>query len=176
LNDLPVNLFDAAVYICLFVAVVSGFRTGLLRGLATIFGYLAAAPVAVVAAPYLTPFLIEQFKVPPAQNGLVFAGLFLVIGFVLGVLLRLAVSEIVGADINLPDRAAGAMLGAVRVILLAVLMVVVFDRIIPAGREPAFLAGSKLRPILSEAGQAGLKTLPSDIADTIDKIKKQQRL
>lgn len=176
MNDLPINLFDAAVYLCLFVTVVAGFRTGLLRSLATMFGYLAAAPVAVVAAPYFTPFLIEQFKVPPAQTGLVFAALFLVIGFVLGTLLRLAVSEIVGVDISLPDRMAGAMLGAVRIVLLAVVMVVVFDRIIPAGREPAFLTGSRLRPILSEAGQAGLKTLPSDIADTIDRLKKQRGL
>ncbi len=176
MNDLPVNPFDAAVYVCLAVAVLSGLRSGLLRSLATIFGYLAAAPVAVLAAPTLTPFLIEQFKVPPAQTGLVFAGLFLAIGFILGMLLRLAVSEIVGPEISLPDRVAGAMLGAVRVVLLAVLMVVIFDRIIPAGREPAFLTGSRLRPILSEAGQAGLKSLPSDIADTIDRIKKQRGL
>jgi hypothetical protein len=33
-----------------------------------------------------------------------------------------------------------------------------------------------LRPILSEAGQAGLKSLPSDIADTIDRLKKQRAL
>ncbi len=176
MNDLPVNLFDAAVYVCLAVAVVSGLRSGLLRSLATIFGYLAAAPVTVVAAPYLTPFLIAQFKVQPAQTGLVFAALFLAIGFILGVLLRLAVSEIVGPEIGLPDRVAGAMLGAIRVVLLAVLMVVIFDRIIPAGREPAFLTGSRLRPILTQAGQAGLKSLPSDIADTIDRLKKQRGL
>ena len=176
MNDLPVNPFDAAVYVCLAVAVIAGLRSGLLRSLATMFGYLAAAPVAVVAAPYFTPFVIEKFKVPPEQTGLVFAGVFLVIGFVLGALLRLAVSEIVGVDISLPDRMAGAMLGAVRIVLLAVVMVVVFDRIIPAGREPAFLTGSRLRPVLSQAGQAGLKSLPSDIADTIDKLKKQRGL
>ena len=38
----PINPFDAAIYICLFVAVVMGFMTGLLRSLATIFGYVAA--------------------------------------------------------------------------------------------------------------------------------------
>ncbi len=171
-----VNLFDAAVYLCLAVAIITGFRSGLLRSLATIFGYLAAAPVAVTAAPYISPMLIEQFKVPPAQTWLVFAALFLVIGFVLGALLRLAISELVGVDISLPDRMAGAMLGAIRIVLLAVLMVVIFDRIIPAGREPAFLAGSQLRPILSQAGQAGLKSLPSDIADYIDQLKKQRGL
>ena len=170
------NPFDTAVYVCLAVAVITGFRSGLLRSLATILGYVAAAPVAVTAGPYISPLLIAQFKIPPAYTGLVFAVLFLVIGFVIGALLRLAVREIVGVDISAPDRMAGAMLGAARIVLLAVLMVVIFDRIIPAGREPAFLAGSQLRPILSQAGQAGLKSLPSDIADYIDQLKKQRGL
>jgi membrane protein required for colicin V production len=71
---------------------------------------------------------------------------------------------------------AGALLGAVRVGLLAVLIVVIFDRIIPAGREPAFLKGSQLRPILSQAGRAGLKSLPPDIEDYIDRLKRQRGL
>jgi membrane protein required for colicin V production len=57
---------------------------------------------------------------------------------------------------------------------LAVLMVVIFDRIIPAGREPAFLTGSRLRPMLSQAGQAGLRSLPPDIADYIDRLKRER--
>jgi membrane protein required for colicin V production len=170
------NLFDAAVYICLFVAVVAGLRSGLLRGLATIVGYVAAAPVAVAAAPYLSPILIEQFKIAPAQTWAMFAGMFLVIGFVLGLLLRLAVGELAGSKISAPDRAGGALLGAVRVLLLAMLMVLIFDRIIPEGREPAFLAGSKLRPILSQAGKAVLKSLPPDVADTIDRLKRDRGL
>jgi membrane protein required for colicin V production len=168
------NLFDAAIYLCLAVAIIAGFRSGLLRSLATIFGYVAAAPLAVAAAPYLTPVLISQFNLPPAQAWLGFAGIFLVIGFVLGALLRLAISELIGPDISAPDRMAGAFLGAVRVVLLAVLLVVIFDRVIPAGREPAFLAGSQLRPILSQAGQAGLKSLPPDIADYIDRLKRER--
>ena len=55
-------------------------------------------------------------------------------------------------------------------------MVVIFDRIIPAGREPAFLKGSQLRPILSEAGQQGLKSLPPDVEDYIDHLKRQRGL
>ena len=93
---------------------------------------------------------------------------------VLSALLRLAISEMVGADISIPDRLAGALLGAVRIGLLAVLMVVIFDRIIPADREPAFLTGSQLRPMLSKAGQAGLKSLPPDVTDFIDRLKRQR--
>jgi membrane protein required for colicin V production len=62
----------------------------------------------------------------------------------------------------------------VRIGLLAVLMVVIFDRIIPSNRQPPFLADSRLRPILSMAGQQGLKTLPPDVADFIDQLKKQR--
>jgi membrane protein required for colicin V production len=168
------NLFDAAVYICLFLAVAMGFHAGLLRSLATIFGYLVAAPLAVAVAPYITPGVMDQLRLQPAQNWMVYTGIFLVIGIVLSALMRHALNEVVGPRIGIPDRFAGALLGAVRIGLLAVLMVVIFDRIIPAGREPAFLAGSQLHPLLSQAGQAGLKSLPPDIEDYIDRLKKQR--
>lgn len=174
--DLPVNLFDGAVYICLAVAIIAGLRSGLLRSLATIFGYVIAAPVAVAIVPYLTPFLAERFNLPPAQMSLAFFVVFLVIGFVLAALLRGAVGEIAGNRISAPDRAAGACLGAVRVLLLAVVIVLVFERLIPAGREPAFLTGSKLRPVLAAAGQEGLRKLPSDVTDYIDRIKRERGL
>ncbi len=169
---LPINLFDGAVYLCLAIAVIAGFNSGLLRSLATIFGYLAAMALAVA----LTPFVIAQFHIPPAQTWVAYVAVFFVAGLLLGALLRLAVSELIGPDVSAPDRIAGALLGAVRVGLLAVLIVVIFDRIIPAGREPAFLKGSQLRPILSQAGRAGLKSLPPDVADYIDRLKRERGL
>jgi membrane protein required for colicin V production len=140
MGSLPMNPFDAAVIIIALVAVINGFRSGLLRSLATIFGYVCAMPLAVAAAPYLIPVLNNQFHLSPAQNWLALFGVFFAIGFVLSALLQLAVSAIAGPDVGLPDRAAGAVLGAVRIVLLAVVMVLIFDRIIPAGREPASLA------------------------------------
>src|SRR6185312_5396847 len=65
---LGMNAFDAAVYLCLFVAVVMGFIAGLLRSLATIFGYVAGMGIAVAAAPYLTPLVSTQFKLLAGQG------------------------------------------------------------------------------------------------------------
>jgi membrane protein required for colicin V production len=141
--SLPINPFDAAVYICLFVAVVMGFMSGLLRSLAAILGYGAAMGLAVALAPQLSPLLIERFKWPPAQAWLVFAVVFLAAGMALSAMLRFAIREMVSPQVSIPDRVAGALLGAVRVGLLAVVLVLVFDRIIPPGREPAFLQGSQ---------------------------------
>ncbi len=88
--------------------------------------------------------------------------------------MRMMVGELTGKDIGVVDRMAGAMLGAVRIVLLAVVLVLIFDRIIPPGREPAFLAGSKLRPILLAAGQQGLQSLPPEVVDTIDRLKRER--
>jgi membrane protein required for colicin V production len=167
------NTFDAVVYICLFVAVIMGFQSGLLRSLATIFGYITAMPAAIAASPYLARFLSSQSIQSPALNWLALFAVFLLIGMALSALLRIAVSEIVGSDISIADRSAGAMLGAVRVGLLAALMVLIFDRIIPANNQPAFLIDSRLRPMLSVAGQWGLTSLPPGVPAYIDRLKQQ---
>jgi membrane protein required for colicin V production len=170
------NSFDAAVYVVGIVAVVSGFNAGFLRSIATIVGYLAAMPIAVAATPHLSAAFADKFSAPGLQSPLLFIGVFLVAGIVLGSLLRTAISETVGERISLPDRLAGSMLGAVRIVLVAVTMVLIFDRIIPLDRQPAFLTGSQLRPILLMAGQQGLKSLPPDVTAYIDQLKKAQRI
>jgi membrane protein required for colicin V production len=173
---LSTNVFDAAIYICLFVAVVVGFMTGLLRSLATIFGYVGGMGVAVAAAPRVTPLLTTYLKMPTPQTWLVIVAIFVAAGAVLSALLRLAVSEMVSPNISIPDRIAGAFLGAFRVGLLGVLLVLVFDRVIPPGVEPAFLNGSKWRPVLSAAGQHGLQSLPPEVEQYIDQLKRQRRM
>jgi membrane protein required for colicin V production len=168
------NIFDAAVIGTTLLAVVLGYRSGLLRSLATIFGYVLAAPIAIVAAPKLAPLFMAQTPSSAGANGVLFAAVFLGVGLLMGAMLRSAVSLAVGEDISLPDRAAGATLGAVRILLLAVLMVLVFERIIPRKQEPGWLAQSQLRPILAAAGEQGVRTLPPSVIAQIDRMKKQR--
>jgi membrane protein required for colicin V production len=176
MDPLSINSFDAVIYGLVVVAVVMGFRSGLLRSVATIVGYLAAMPFALATAPALALVLTDQFHLAPIQPWAAFCGIFLFSGILLSALLRRAVSDITGPTVSIVDRVAGAMLGAVRIGLLAVLMVVIFDRIIPPNRQPAFLVDSRLRPILSLAGRQGLKSLPPDVADFIDQLKRARRI
>jgi membrane protein required for colicin V production len=175
-NFISTNPFDLAIYVCLFVAVVMGFMTGLLRSLATIIGYIGGMGVAVAAGPRVTPLLTTYLKMPTPQTWIVFVAIFVAAGAGLSALLRLAVSEMIGPNVSVPDRIAGAALGALRIALLAVLLVLVFDRIIPPGREPNFLKGSLWRPALSDAAQHGLQSLPPEVEDYIDRLKRQRRL
>jgi membrane protein required for colicin V production len=170
------NLFDAFITAAALVAIVIGFTSGLLRSVATILGYLLAAPLAVAITPRIVPFVLGNGTLPPDESWLPVVVLFVVFGVAFGALFRNLLNELIDDEISLFDRVAGAVLGAVRIFLVAVLVVVVFDRIIPADHEPPFLAGSKLRPYLSAAGQKGLESLPADVDDYIDRLKRERGL
>ena len=170
------NPFDAVVIAVTLIAILLGFNAGLLRSLATILGYLIAAPIAIALTPHVTALVSGQATLPPDKTSIVLGIVFLVAGLGISALLRLVVNEFIGEDVNLFDRLAGALLGAVRIGLVAVLIVVVFDRVIPADRQPPFLVDSRLRPYLSAAGQKGLKSLPPEVEDTIDRLKRERGL
>lgn len=170
------NSFDAVVTIGLIVAVVTGFNAGLLRSAVTILAYLFAMPIALWAMPMLSPAVAGKLDSPWTQNSLLFFAIFLVAGMVLGKLMRMALDDAIGPETGIFDRLAGAALGAVRVGLVAVTLVLVFDQLVPPGRQPAFLTGSHLRPLLSIAGQKGFKSLPPDVTAHIDRLKKDRRI
>jgi membrane protein required for colicin V production len=163
------NIFDTIVIGITLIAAVVGYRSGLLRSLATILGYVVAAPLAIAVTPVLSTYI----KVNP---GALLFGIFLVGGIFISAGLRSAVNVVAGEDPNTFDRLAGALLGAVRIALVAVLMVLIFDHIIPSNMQPAWLTESRLRPWLSMAAEHGLRTLPPDVIEYIDRVKRAHGL
>jgi membrane protein required for colicin V production len=168
------NSFDAVVAIGLIVAVVTGFNAGFLRSAVNILGYLVAMPIAVWIMSLVSPQFESKLGTPLTQNSLLFFGIFLVSGIVLGKLMRMALDETIGPGAGIGDRLAGATLGAVRVGLIAIMLVLIFDQVVPVDRQPTYLAGSQLRPLLSAAGQKGFRSLPPDVTAYIDRLKKER--
>jgi membrane protein required for colicin V production len=148
----------------------------LLRSAVTILAYLIAMPIAVWATSLVSPGIDGKVDSPWAQNSLLLFGIFLLAGIGLGKLMRMALDETIGPGAGIGDRLAGAALGALRVGLVTITVVVVFDQLVPPDRQPAFLTGSQLRPLLSMAGQTGFRSLPPDVAARIDRLKKDRRI
>ena len=167
-----VSPFDIVVYAVGLVAIVLGFNAGLLRSLATIFGYVAAAPTAVTVTPSVTRFAFGDTQLSPDQAWWALCIVFIALGFVLSALLRTAVKEFISPEIRPFDREAGAPRRRAHRLGCGA-GCSVFDRIIPADRQPQFLAQSQLRPYLSAAGQQGLRSLPPDVETYIDRLKRE---
>jgi membrane protein required for colicin V production len=94
----------------------------------------------------------------------------------LGNMARMAIDETIGSEAGIGDRLAGALLGAARIGLVAITLVLIFDQLVPADRQPAYLIGSQLRPLLSMAGQRGFKSLPPDVTAYIDRLKRDRQI
>jgi membrane protein required for colicin V production len=170
------NSFDIAVCAGLAIAVTTGFNTGLLRSAVTILAYLFATPIAMWVMSAIAPRIGGVVASPLAQNWVLFLVALLAAGMVLGHLARMALNDAIGPDSGIGDRLAGAVLGALRVVMIATTLVLIFDRLVPAERQPPFLKGSRMRPLFSAAGQKGLSSLPPDAAATIDRLKREQRI
>ena len=170
------NSFDVVVCAGIIFASVIGFNAGFLRSAVTILGYLIAMPISVWAMSLVAPQIGNNPVATLVQNSLLFFGIFLAAGIALGKVLQMAVDDVIGPDAGFGDRLAGAALGAVRVGLVAVTLVLIFDRLVPSNLQPGYLTGSQLRPLLSLAGQKGFKSLPPDVVTYIDRLKKDRNI
>ena len=170
------NSFDAAVTIGLVIAVVTGFNAGLLRSAVTILAYLIAMPIAIWAMSFVSQAIGSKPDAPLLENAPILFGIFLAAGIGLAKLMRMALDDTLGAEPGLGDRLAGAALGAVRVGLIATTVVVMFDTLVPSDRQPEYLTASRLRPLLSVAGQRGFQSLPPDAVAYIDRLRKDRRI
>jgi len=169
------NSFDIVVYLALAIAVVAGFKAGLLRSAITILAYLVAMPISVWIMSLLAP-AIGSVDAPITRNSVLFFAIFLVAGMVLGWLARMALDDAIGPETGFGDRLGGAILGAVRVGLVAITLVLIFDQLVPADRQPGYLVGSQLRPWLSMMGQKGFRSLPPEVTAYIDQLRRDRRI
>jgi membrane protein required for colicin V production len=166
------NLFDIIVSAALFAALIYGYRAGLVRSLLTILGYVIAAPLAILITSALGGSTAPAIGAFVPQQSIVFGLAFLGSGFILSKLLHAVADQMIGADIPILDRMAGALLGVTRIGLVAMTIVMIFDRLVPAHAQPSYLADSRLRPLFSQAAAAGLRKLPPELATTIDRLKR----
>jgi membrane protein required for colicin V production len=166
------NIFDAVICIAMLIAAISGYNAGLVRSLAVMTGYLCATPLAVTVTTHFSSSI--QPTAPWGQNFILFFIVFIALGSLIGALFRFSINDLFGASINPVDRIAGSCLGMIRICFVAIAAVIVFDRIIPSDREPGFLHGSTLHPLLSRAAQRGFRSLPPDMISYIDQLKKDR--
>ena len=170
------TIFDWAVLTLASATAVMGFRSGFLRGLILIVGYAAALPIAAALATRFGVEFDRASAAPGEQNVGLFFAIFLGMGLCFTALVKYSLGDVLGSRVGLADRLAGALLGLARTGLVAVSAALVLDATIPRDREPAFLHSSRLRPLLSAAGQEGLKLVPPSLAAYLSSAAAQRRV
>ena len=169
------NPFDAVVTAAVILGVVLGFMSGCCAAWRQSLAISSPRRLPLRLRPRIVP-LRRATRHCPGQCVAAAVSISRA-GVDLGALFRNGVDEFIDAMSALFDRVAGAVLGAVRILLVAVLIVVVFDRIIPADRQPPFCSARSCGPICQRAGQKGLQSHCRPTSTRyIDRLKRERGL
>lgn len=159
---MPITLLDGIVLaVTLFSAVLAMVR-GFSREVLAVASWVAAAAAAYFLYPTLVPFAMnytDSDKIAAIGSAAVIFLITLIL--VSYITMRLA-DFIIDSRIGALDRTMGFVFGAARGILLLVVAVLFFNWLVPAPRQPEWIAEAKSKPMLDTLGARLVQMLPED--------------
>lgn len=139
--------FDISVTIALILSGVWGLYRGLIRELLSLVGLVAAAVLSIRGYPYganlLAPFITAAWVRQAVSFALIFLAV-MVVAKVCSILLHLIIRTV---GLSLLDRLLGGLLGLVKIVLLASVLLITASKLSPPVTAQ-LAAESTLAPLL----------------------------
>jgi membrane protein required for colicin V production len=159
------NWLDFCLIGIVAISVAEGFAKGFIRlgigFIATVFAFLMAAWFYGMAASWLSPAIHSPLLAKVVGFGLVF-GAVIIVGAIISALMSRAFRLI---GLGLADRAGGAVLGAVRGVLLCVILIVGMLAFIKD--PPQAMVESHFTPYLAGTAQTIANLTPYEIRSSV---------
>lgn len=162
--------FDGGVALVLLVSAILAYNRGLIRETMAIGGWIAAAIVGFVFAPWVTPIVHE---IPIVRDIIgsscelavlsAFIVTFILALILVSVLVLVLAGTIRNSALGGIDQLLGLGFGLIRGLLLVLVILIVHDRIVPEGDGIVSIENSLSREILTTS-QDGLEALIPDNA------------
>jgi membrane protein required for colicin V production len=143
--------FDLIVLGVFAVSALIGLARGATRELTTMFAFVAAAVLALVARRFTSPLarhVIHAHWLADAVAVLaVFIALYVVLRLLGGVMTRGVRSTVLSG----PDRLGGVVVGAVRAWVVVGGLTLLLDAVTPIARMPPWITGARTYPLVTAA-------------------------
>lgn len=157
---MPVTVLDLIVLAVVLISAVLAMVRGFVREVLSVASWVAAAAAAYFfykpVVPYVQPYL-EQKTVAV----IVSAAAIFFIALIIASYITMKISDfVIDSRVGAIDRALGFIFGAVRGVLLVVIALLFFDWLVP--KPPAWVAGARTKPFLTDIGQRLMAALPED--------------
>ena len=172
LTRMPIYLLDGIVIGITLVSAMLAMVRGFSREVLAVGSWIAAAAAAFFLYPYLEP-LASQYTSSKALAAIgSAAAIFLVTLIIVSYITMRIADFIIDSRIGILDRTLGFVFGAARGILIMVVANVFLNWLMPADKQPDWVAQAKSKPMLDSLGTSLVNALPKN-ADTsiIDSIR-----
>ncbi|WP_122465468.1 CvpA family protein [Brevundimonas lutea] len=162
--------YDVFALIVVLLSAGSGWLRGGVREIVTLFSFVLAAILALIALPVTGP--LARGLIEPAWAGSIAAVVvvFLIIYFVIRSVGALASKSLRGAGgLGVVDRIAGVAIGTLRAVVLLGVVHLVVVAATPAERLPGWFTGAVVQPVGAASARTIQAVLP-DIGRGMDRL------
>jgi membrane protein required for colicin V production len=160
---MPVTILDMIVIGAVLISALLAALRGFTREVLAIGSWAAAAVVAYLFHPMVTP-LVQQYVTTNKSLILpVAAGSIFLLTLLVAYVLTSKISDmILDSRIGALDRSLGFLFGAARGLLLAVVGFLFFNWLVSDKQQPSWVKDAKLKPLLESTGATLMGFLPDD--------------
>tara|TARA_B100002003_G_C14114307_1_gene535979 strand:- start:347 stop:931 length:585 start_codon:yes stop_codon:yes gene_type:complete len=166
------TIVDGVVLAVLALSGILAWSRGLTREALAIAGWIVAAAVALYAAPFLEPLLQE---IPVAGEILAgactlsklaaFSVAFAIVLILLSIFTPLFSSAVQESILGPVDKALGFVFGVLRGVLLAAVVFLIYDQVVPPADRLPMVDDSRSVAMISEAAALIAERLPTSLPD-----------
>ncbi len=179
MGDFPFTVFDLMVLAVLAVSALLAFLRGFIHEVLAVLAWLGAIFAVFYGLPYVRPYAQDIIANPLIADVAAGAFIFVAALIVLSLVTRLMTSRVRGSALNALDRSLGFVFGLARGAVLVCLAYIALQWMMPPGRQPAWLAEARTRPLVASGADVLRGLVPDEAreqtADTANVTRDRAR-
>lgn len=170
------SYLDLALLLIVAVSALLSMVRGFTREVLAIASWGAAAIAAYYLHPYLLPYVTPYVSKEAIAKVVAIAGVFFITLIVVSIITVKLSEAILDSKVGALDRTLGFIFGAARGFLLGVVAFLFFSWLVPANKQPEWVASAKSKPLLQATGDQIVAMLPEDPENTFLKRLKKDKV
>ncbi len=151
--DFPFTVFDLMVLAVLAVSALLAFLRGFIHEVLAVLAWLGAIFAVFYGLPYVRPYAQDIIANPLIADIAAGAFIFIAALIVLSLVTRLMTTRVRDSALNALDRSLGFVFGLARGAVLVCLAYIALQWMMPPGRQPAWLAEARTRPLVASGAE-----------------------
>lgn len=161
-NDLPINIFDAAVILVLLISAFLAYARGFVHEVLSIGGWIGAIFATFYGFPYLKPYARELIAIELAADLAAGLVIFIVSLVILSYVSRGISKKVQSSALNALDRALGFLFGLARGAVVVCIAYLGLGLILPANEQPPIIAQAKSMELIKPGAELIAELLPTN--------------
>jgi len=165
-DDLPINITDAAIVAVLLISGVFAFFRGFVHELLAVVSWIGAGVANLYGFPYAQPTARELIASQIMADMAAGIGVFVAVLVVLSILTRVLSRRVRDSSLGPLDRTLGLVFGFARGAVLVCLAWLVLIWLLPREDHPRWITEARTLPLVERGGAALYAILPARLRAT----------